>query len=279
MAVQERQKEYHIDTRPIARPAIPEIFMLKYDELGRDAVALMNERFEGIPSVELSTSNLQKGKPIGYSNLFRRYALGDIVREITGCNIRPITPAESEIALDTYLSSNGIYGFEEDPRTFYEDLGIVLYTKPSSNEQLRQHILKQAEERGLEVRLPALATSLSTVKDSKFEYGVRLDIRAGEIYHAYHDPILSEAPNTFNTDDPELVKTGLPSKLGSGTRTLYTSNSGLGRFGRDRNLVLDADVSFILPDSIVASRVNFVKFAEGERGNFEGRLVWLRHVG
>ncbi len=64
MAQAQTQPKYEIKGQPLI--AVPEIFQLRTDELGRDAVRLMNERYAGNNNVVLDISNLREGQPIGY---------------------------------------------------------------------------------------------------------------------------------------------------------------------------------------------------------------------
>ena len=62
----------------------------------------MNERFDGYIFFVLDISGLKEGEPIGYSNSYRRFALGPIVRELYGKDadgktLQLLTPALSVI--------------------------------------------------------------------------------------------------------------------------------------------------------------------------------------
>ena len=152
---------YRVDSRPLVRA--PEIFCFTYDDLGRDAVTLMNERFRGNRYLELDTSLLVRNHPVGHINIFRRYAIGDIIRELTGWNVRPITPAESEIALREGT-------LPETPTKYFEDLGVLIHDAGEMNEKYAEYLMEQAQKRGIRIRFPAIATSLSTMWDKDFEY-------------------------------------------------------------------------------------------------------------
>ncbi|SRR3989344_152327 len=259
MATQTKQ-EYKIDSRPLV--PTPQIFQLHYDELGQEAVSLMNERFQGNRCIELDPSKLIKNQPINFCNIYRRYALGIAVRDITGWNTRPITPAESEIA----LKQGTLPG---NPRDYYEDLGFALYPsfalypKEEYNEELKQHLLNQSKANGLEVKLPAIATLLTPVLDDNddFAYGARFDL--GEFSEIYHAPVLAQQSGKFYKNDPGLIQRGVPDELGNGSRDLYIAYNGLRAFGRNSGLNLDANRGNLL-GSYVVGRVNFLKFAEGD---------------
>ncbi len=154
-----------------------------------------------------------------------------------------------------------------DARSTYEDLAVVVYSTKGANSQLAQHLASQLKERGIEVKFPMVVYGLQTVKDGQFPNGLRFDL--GDLAVAYHVPILSIETGRFNASDPELAKTGFPSKLGEGNRTLYTAKDGLRRVDRDWVLVLNAD-GVNLPYSNEAGRVSFVKGAAPQ--NLEAAL-------
>ncbi len=246
MAQAPAQPKYEIKGQPLI--PVSEIFQLKNDALGRDAVRLMNERYADNKHVVLDISGLAEDQPIGFSNLYRRFALGQIVRELAGNDVQLLTPALSELALK--------YGTLPDAKSTYEDLAVVVYSTRGANAQLAQHLVGQAKERGTEIRFPFVIYGLKTVKDDKFPDKLRFDL--GDIAVAYTVPILSKGNGNFNVADPELAKTGFPGKLGSGSRTLYTANDGLRRVGRNGDLDLGADDGD-LPVSVGAGRVSFVR--------------------
>jgi len=247
---------------------VPEIFQLRTDELGRDAVRLMNERFAGNRFVVLDISSLNRDQPIGYSNPYRRFALGPIVRELYGKDadgktVQLLTPAFSELALK--------HGTLPDSKDTYEDLAVVVYSTQGPNAQLAEHLLNQTRGMG-EVKTPIVIYGIQTVKDDRFPNGLRLDL--GDLAVAYHVPILSKnSKNTgkFDAFDPELVKTGFPSKLGQGGRILYAAEDGLRGVYRFRDLGLNA-VDGVLPDSGEAGRVSFVKGEAEAPQNLEAAL-------
>ena len=193
---------------------VPEIFQLRNDKLGKDAVRLMNERYAGNSYVVLGISGLAENQHIGYSNPYRRFALGPIVRELAGNDVQLLTPALSELALK--------HGTLPDAGITYEDLAVVVYSAKGANSQLAQHLVEQVKGIGGigRVRFPVVIYGLQTVKDDRFPEGLRFDL--GDIAVAYHVPILSRKTGRFDASDPELAKTGFPSKSGVGNRFLYS---------------------------------------------------------
>ena len=116
-----------------------------------------------------------------------------------------------------------------DARSTYEDIAVVVYSTEGENAQLARHLVEQAKGMG-EVNFPVVIYGLQTVKDDRFPYGLRLDL--GDVAVAHNVPILSKRTGNFDVSDPELAKTGFPSKLYSGNRTLYIAHDGLRRVHR-----------------------------------------------
>lgn len=228
--------------------SFPELFQLRNNELGKGAVGIVNDRYKGNANVVLDISGLKDGQPIGYSNPYRRWALGPIVRELLGNDVELLTPAASEQALKS--------GKLPDAKSTYEDLGIVVYTLNGPNNQLANHLAAQAKERGIEMKFPMAFYHLKTAKDDKFPNGLRLDL--DDIAVAYHVPVLSNPTTKFKSNDPSLVQNGFPSEVGEGDRTLYTAQEGLRRLFRYGGLYLYASGGY-LPGSNGAGRVSFVK--------------------
>ena len=244
----------------------PRIFQLRNDELGREAVRIMNDRFKGNDYVVLK--NLGKeNQPIGYSNSYRRWATGPIVRELLGNDVELLTPAVSEQALRSERARSSL-----DVLNTYEDLGIVVYSLNGPNHELANHLVNQAKERGVEVKFPMVFYHLKTAKDDKFPDGLRLDL--DDIAVAYHVPILSNPTSRFKSDDKGLVQNGFPSEVGKGDRTLYTAQEGLGGLFRNGVLNLGADDAY-LPYSYVAGRVSFMRKGAAPQ-NLEARLADLK---
>ena len=102
-------------------------------------------------------------------------------------------------------------------------------------------IAKTQYKDSVDLEIPFVVTGLmKPVKDDKFEYGLRLDPIDG-LTLMYNVPILAQRANRFDSEDPELQRTGFPGKLGEGNRTLYTQNKGVYRLIRgDEGLYLDA---------------------------------------
>jgi hypothetical protein len=230
----------------------------------------MNDRFKGNDYVVLKDLG-KENQPIGYSNPYRRWAVGPVVRELLGNDVELLTPAMSEQVLKS--------GKLPDATSTYEDLGIVVYSLNGPNHEIANHLVNQAKERGVEVKFPMVLYHLKTARDAKFPDGLRLDL--DDIAVAYHVPILLNPTSrfkSFKSDDKGLVQNGFPSEVGEGDRTLYTAlytaKEGLRRLYRGRGLFLGAD-SDSLPDSDEAGRVSFMRKGVAPQ-NLEARLAGLK---
>ncbi len=201
------------------------------DTLGREVVKKVNSTLAGTPA-ELQVPS-KKG-PITHSNLFRLFAIDYAAREEHG--IRVMLPPESELLLaQERLPEAG---------SAYYDLGLVMdFSGRNHDLALRLYEQLPAAEKTLE-RLPSVLTGLRTVRCDLGNYGLGFDYTKNSILRTAK--ILQKPTDRFNADDPELVRSGLPSRLGEGTRTLYTAeqskprleNLGLYRLSLDRDLSL-----------------------------------------
>src|SRR3989344_6243208 len=242
-----------MEFKPIVKIPADSIAMLTYESPEvREAVKKLLNDYKGTAAALSTLDSEAKEGPLRGSNIYYRNALVNILREITGEGILPISPAQSEIAL-----ANGTLG--QDPREFYEYLGLVLYQEEGSNPILWKYLREQIQYnfKGIKLSQPVVIAGLSKiVKDDKYENGLRMDL--GELSMIYKVPILNSKTGTFDSADPELQKTGLPGKLGNGSRTLYTANSGVCRLGRYRLLYLFAGDDY-LASSDDNGRVNVAK--------------------
>ena len=228
-------------------------------EIAASAYRKMQENFGDHPYLRAVAPG--NGMPMRGSNSFIRYSIGPIVEKESGGRLRLITPAISEEIIAEAMKAfmNGDRRLLDKIKSFYEDPGVIVYGAEGPNEALRQNLLPQLKERGIE--LPAVVHGLVTVIDDKYteSKGLKFDLADAENV-AYHAPILLEGTSKFRHDDPSLVVNGLPSKLGEGDRTLYTAKGGLVRLFRGGGLDLNADGD-ILAGSDGVGRVNFVGVA------------------
>ncbi len=141
----------------------------------------------------------------------------------------------------------------------YEDTGLVLRTVGNPNSYLAVNLMKQVNERlGKKAKMPVMIPlyGLGIVKDQDSPHGLAFKLKDdAEINYA---PILSKSNNSnFNSDDID-IKTGLPTKVGKGNRTLWTRESGLSRLFLGVNLDLGSG-SGNLANSYDDGRVVFLK--------------------
>jgi len=148
-----------------------------------------------------------------------------------------------------------------DLRGFYEDTGLVLRTEEDKdyfkNTPLAKDLAKQVKARGKSfspknsVMIPLTGFELENADN---DYGLTFRLREdAEVYNA---PILSEG-GRFDSEEID-ERTGLPTKLGAGNRTLFTRNSGLSGLCLDDYLGL-VSANGYLDNSSERGRVVVVK--------------------
>jgi len=255
-----------MEFQPITKN-VDSIAMLTYESPEvREAVKKLLEDYKGTAAVLSTLDSEDKEGPLMGSNIYYRNALVNILREITGEDILPISPAQSEIAL-----ANGTLG--QDPREFYEDLGLAVYPKQGSNPILWRHLRDQIQSDFKDADLSqsiVIAGLSKIVKDNEYENGLRMDL--GELSKIYNALVLNKEGN-FGSADPELQKTGFPSKLGEGSRKLCAGNSGVCRLNRDGSLYLYAGIGD-LANSNNYGRVHVAKnFSTGNNGYKELEIL------
>ncbi len=250
--------------KPIIQVNVPYIFQLEYDEAGREAVKLVLDKYKGT-KVALNTFNVEDQDPVKGSNIYSRFALANAYRELTKEDIMPIDPRQSEIAL-----ANGTL---TDPTSTYEDLGLIVYPAKGANPVLWGYLRTQVKGDFPKVNLnkPFIITGLADVfKNSGLENELGLELN--ELTEVYNVPILSKGDGTFDTNDPQLQKTGFLSRLGKGKRDLYTAKDGVRGFDRDRNVDLNARLDG-LAGSDGTGRVHLAKnFSSGNLGELVSNL-------
>jgi hypothetical protein len=158
----------------------------------------------------------------------------------------------------------------------YEDTGLVLRTDGNPNSYLAGNLMKQVKERlGKGTKMPVMIPfyGMELVKDQDSPRGLAFKLKDdAEINYA---PILNKSNGSnFNSEDID-AKTGLPTKVGKGNRTLWTIDSGLSRLYLDWDLYLNSsDVG--LANSYVSGRVVLVSTAEGSSQAFLSELQKTR---
>jgi hypothetical protein len=156
------------------------------------------------------------------SNPFTVILMNELFRKL-GLKLRTSTPADLERALlegeerlnleGTFVNSGLVLRSEINPRD---------YLAKKLAEQVKARIGKKPKNA---VMIPLCGLEL--VKDGSSDYGLAFKLREdAEIIDA---PILDKSQGKFDSKDID-AKTGLPNKLGDGTRALYTRKKGLSQF-------------------------------------------------
>jgi len=200
---------------------------------------LIDSKFKGNTKLKVLTIKEINGTPtiIGSNSL-----ISPVVNQVIGQEgYRTIQPEE----LETTLQEGDPVGVSGN---FYVDTGIVLDFS-GQNHELARHLFEQLPEgelRDLD-RLPAIMIGYGLANSDIGSYGVALTYQDGtELRTA---KILDQSSGNFEANDPELVKSGLPSLLDGGKRRLYNSsqggpsvdNLGLSRLLLGRGLNLNSD--------------------------------------
>jgi len=249
---------------------VPDFSPHIYDVFGRELVKRVNSEYKGTPAGLEPYTSKKRNKPVKGSNIFNLFARDKCARELKeGDEIgaRVMYPEESEI----------LFAQERLPEQeqAYFDLGLVLDFS-RANHDLALDVYQQLPERNLGT-LPAVLLGLEPKKSDIGDYG--LGFVYGVNSQLRHSPILTQKTGFFEPDDPELVRTGLPSKLGEETgRRLWTTtqynpseeNLGLRRLCLNSNSGLRADVGHLANSSARGSVV--LISAEGAQKNL-GALI------
>jgi hypothetical protein len=189
---------------------IPQIGFLGGDE-GKEMNDSINRDYKGFPV--LKVGNYSNGLIKG-SNPF--YAVAVQSKLPSGVRVASQSDLEKAMKLGAL-----------DLRGTYEDTGLVLRTEEDPNLYLAKNLIDQVNQRlGKKAKMPVMIPlyGLELKKDSSTSNGLSFKLKDdAEIIYA---PILNKDGASFSSEDID-DKTGLPKKLGSGSRTLYTRNSGL----------------------------------------------------
>ena len=181
---------------------------LANDELGKEIVAKINEEFRGTPA-EIPETDIRGNKIVG-SNPYRLFARDSVARPLDWCSM---LPEESELLLAQDRLP------EQGPHIYY-DLGLA-FNLSGENHDLALKLWETLPQglRDLD-RLPAVALALQLRKkdDSlQFTYEESSQLRTAKILYSNET-----TGRKFNSEDKELMRTGLPSKFTEGEdRTLY----------------------------------------------------------
>jgi hypothetical protein len=161
----------------------------------------------------------------------------------------------------------------------YEDTSLVLRTDGNPNSYLAGNLMKQVKERlGKKAKMPVMIPlyGMGLVKDQDSPHGLAFKLKDdAEINYA---PILNKSNGSnFNSEDID-IKTGLPTKVGKGSRTIWTRDSGLSRLYLYGNSDLYSR-NDNLADSDDDGRVVLVSTAEGgSQAFFNEKLTELQKI-
>lgn len=145
-----------------------------------------------------------------------------LMNSILPTGLRTASQADLEEALQGDISFNGTY----------EDTGLVLRTDGNPNAYLAKNLTEQLRARGKrQLKYPVMIplNQFSLVTDASSDQG--LAFKLNEDAQVFYAPILNQNTGNFKDIDP---KTGLPTKLGEGSRTFYTRKDGLSWLFLDR---------------------------------------------
>ncbi len=200
------------------------------------------------------------------SNPFYVVAVNEVIRPE---GLRAATQAD----LERVLRANAF-----DLRGIYEDSALVLRTESSPNEYLARHLMKQVKARNPNQEMPVIIplNFLELTEDSDSDYGLAFKLKEdAEIIYA---PILNESDGIrFNSEDID-AQTGLPTKVGSGDRTLNTRNSALSGLSLGRDLDLFSDCGDLAYSGGIG-RVVLVSTSEaGSQNFFNAKLTELQKL-
>jgi len=111
-----------------------------------------------------------------------------------------------------------------DLRGTYEDTGLVLRSDGEPNSYLASDLKQQIKALNPNKRMPVMIPlyGLTLEKDQDSPYGVRFKV--GEETDMITSQMLNKSTGNFAEAN---LKTGLPKKLGDGTRRFWTRDSGL----------------------------------------------------
>ena len=228
---------------------------LFHDEIGREVIKKIQTDYRGTV-VDIPTLTGSGEGPLKGSRPIYRFLVGKTIHDfLEGQNISPHTLAQGEIALRNWSSH-----YDENPNSFFEDYGLVVFPIEGNNPNLWKHLRDQvgANFKGVDVKLPFVVEGIP----SKLNIGSSHDssrIDLGELTMVYnHHSLDKPGAYKFSSDDSGLVERGLPNKLGNGDRTLYVGESGVGRLYRYGNLNLYARLDN-LDDSYGYCRVHYAK--------------------
>lgn len=212
---------------------IPVFSALTYNAFGREVAKKINSEYAGTPA-ELK-SNPKQNQPFRESNIFKVSAIDYVARQM---GARVMFPEDAQLLLDTDKMP--------ERTTTYKDLGLVMDFS-GENHKLALNLYEKLskEDKDLD-KFPAVFVGLKPVKSNPGKYGLTFELMPYSQMRTAK--ILTSNAGNFDNNDLGLIKTGLPSKLGKGNRTIYTLNQkkscldnlGVSGLYLDRDLGLDS---------------------------------------
>ncbi len=254
----------------------PSIILARYeDELTRDALNLLKERYSGTPVILDTLDFRTKNGIIQGCNFFYKAALSGIVGELSREDIIPMTQLISELFLSR--------GKLEDINTTYEDSGFAYYPAKGVNPELWNHVHEQVKAYcpNINIDEPFVVEGLmDVVKDDSYTSGLRIDFNKDELTIVTQVPILHKGDRRFSSKDAGLLKTGFPYELDKeGGREIFTVGNGLRRLYRSGSGGLNTGSDDLLISND-AGQVHFTKNFSGlrleEMANNESLLQSIR---
>jgi len=253
MEIKIQMKDYQLKGNPVIQ-AVPVIGNLVFDELGREVLALHNEKFGEIKSIEDKTK-YKNGQPISFSNTPRVLSYNQILRErFPELGIRGLNDWEVVQYWNT---------IPERDSTYADTNSIVIFPKEGPNEDLRQKVLGII---GKKSKLPLVVSGLGVEKADNnygFTFTQTEDTEAREAPYLKQDGKVSFNGNSLVSSE-EGVNVGTPD-----------SQSGLGGFYRGGSDVLYARDDNLLI-SVESGRVQVVQDPQGRAENLEALAINLK---
>ena len=244
LANQPKEQNKAIIPPPVDLTPSSDVFMLRYDDFGRELIKKSNELFQGTKA-EIPIGKAQEEVPNMY--ILKRLALITAIytnQQLKSTGLMPIAPLQSE-----QLLKQG--KLPKDPKTYWEDLSLILYDRSENGENpkeaqalyesLKNHILDlRLSASDLESRLLIINSGIE--KDQDMPHGVKPIVLPGFTQVYLHETLKRKGDHKFEYG----LEHGLPSisELGTGSRILCmppeNKDIGLKVLSRGRVLVLDA---------------------------------------
>ena len=210
-----------------SKPDFKKAFFLADDDFGKEIHNLVTTKYSDIEAIK----KISFGKG---SNPFYVVAVNEVLREKFP-QIRTATQADLEkILKDGLLPLKGQY----------EDSGLVWRSNQDPNKYFAEDISGQFKKQGITLQdgTPYVLWlhNLSLRKDKKSAH--KLSFVLPDNFKDYFPASILNKESGQNFDSANVdVATGIPKTLGSGSRTLYTRDSGVSRLCLDWGLGLSSD--------------------------------------